>query len=354
MSHDHSPIESAYPESAYVRDILDQPRAIRDTIAVLAESEELNDFTKGLSATRYQSIVLTGMGNSFHILTPLYLKLIELGFSVLMAETSELIHFMPRLLGNRTVLIVVSQSGRSGEIVRLLSMKGEGATILGVTNDPTSPLAMESDVVALIQAGPEASVACKTTTASLAALAWIGEYMATTDLSSTKDRLEPIAPAVERYLAYWKNHVNTISAELRGIRHFFVTGRGPSLAASGVGGLLMKEAAHFHSEGLSSAAFRHGPFEMLSEACFVLVFAGDDQVEPLNRALVEDIRAAGAKAVLAGPEADAAAFRLSAVGHQIRPILEMLPLQMTSLALAQMAGHEAGKFERIAKVTTAE
>jgi hypothetical protein len=32
----------------------------------------------------------------------------------------------------------------------------------------------------------------------------------------------------------------------------------------------------------------------------------------------------------------------------------MLPLQMTSLALAQMAGHEAGKFERIAKVTTAE
>ena len=177
-----------YPESAYVRDILDQPRAIRDTIAVLAESEELNDFTKGLSATRYQSIVLTGMGNSFHILTPLYLKLIELGFSVLMAETSELIHFMPRLLGNRTVLIVVSQSGRSGEIVRLLSMKGEGATILGVTNDPTSPLAMESDVVALIQAGPEASVACKTTTASLAALAWIGEYMATTDLSSTKDR----------------------------------------------------------------------------------------------------------------------------------------------------------------------
>jgi glucosamine--fructose-6-phosphate aminotransferase (isomerizing) len=161
--------------------------------------EDLNDFTKGLSATRYQSIVLTGMGNSFHILTPLYLKLIELGFSVLLAETSELIHFMPRLLGNRTVLIVVSQSGRSGEIVRLLSMKGEGATILGVTNDPASPLAMESDVVALIQAGPEASVACKTTTASLAALAWIGEYMATTDVSSTKDRLEPIAPAVERY-----------------------------------------------------------------------------------------------------------------------------------------------------------
>jgi glucosamine--fructose-6-phosphate aminotransferase (isomerizing) len=323
-------------------------------MAVLAESQELNDFTKGLSATTYQSIVLTGMGNSFHILTPLYLKLIELGFPVLMAETSEVIHFMPQLLGNRTLLIVVSQSGRSGEIVRLLSMKGGSRTILGVTNDHASPLAMESDVVALIQAGPEASVACKTTTASLAALAWIGESMATRDLSATKDRLEPIAPAVEQYLADWKNHVNTISAELQGIRHFFVTGRGPSLAASGVGGLLMKEAAHFHSEGLSSAAFRHGPFEMLSEACFVLVFAGDGQVEPLNRALVEDIRAAGAKAVLAGPEANAAAFRFAAVGHQIRPMLEMLPLQMTSLALAQMAGHEAGKFERIAKVTTAE
>ncbi len=134
----------------------------------------MNDFAKSLSANSYQLIVLTGMGGSFQILNPLYLRLIELGFPVVMAETSELIHFMPRLLNRRTLLIVVSQSGRSAETVRLLNREGERPTILAITNDASSPLAVESDVVALIKAGPEASVSCKTTTATLSAFAGLG------------------------------------------------------------------------------------------------------------------------------------------------------------------------------------
>jgi glucosamine--fructose-6-phosphate aminotransferase (isomerizing) len=337
-----------------LHDILDQPRALRDTVAGFADSQELNDFTKDLSATSYQLIVLTGMGGSFHVLYPLYLKLIELAFPVLMAEASELVHFMPRLLNRRTLLIVVSQSGRSAEIIRLLGNDGERPTIIGITNDDSSPLAMESDVVALIQAGPESSVSCKTTTASLAALTWIGDNIRAKDLRSSQDRLAPAAPAVEQYLARWSDHVETLGVELRGTRHFFAAGRGPSLAAVGLGGMLMKEAAHLHSEGISSAALRHGPFEMMGEDCFVLVFAGDACVEPLNRALVEDLRQTGAKAVLAGPDAKLDVFRLPAVSREIRPIVEMLPLQMISLALAEMAGREAGKFEWMGKVTTTE
>jgi glucosamine--fructose-6-phosphate aminotransferase (isomerizing) len=271
-----------------------------------------------------------------------------------MAEASELIYFMPRLLNPRTLLIVVSQSGRSAEIIRLLGKDGERPTIIGITNDASSPLALESDVVALIQAGPEASVSCKTTTASLAALAWIGDIIRGKDPGSTQDRLKLAAPAVEQYLARWRDHVEALRVELKGTRHVFVTGRGPSLAAVGLGGMLMKEAAHIHSEGMSSAALRHGPFEMMGQDCFVLVFAGDATVEPLNRALVADSRKTGAKATLAGPNAKSDVFRLPAVSREIRPIVEMLPLHMISLALAEIAGREAGKFERIEKVTTTE
>jgi glucosamine--fructose-6-phosphate aminotransferase (isomerizing) len=74
----------------------------------------------------------------------------------------------------------------------------------------------------------------------------------------------------------------------------------------------------------------------------------------LNRTLVEDIRQTGAKAFLAGADAGFEVFRLPRVSREIRPIIEMLPLQMISLALAKLAGREAGKFERIAKVTTIE
>ncbi len=341
-------------EGAYLHDILDQPRALRDTVTGLADSKELNDFTQGLSPTSYHRIVLTGMGGSFHILNPLYLKLIDLGFPVSMAEASELVYFMPRLLDRSTLLIVVSQSGRSAEIVRLLGREGDRPKIIGIANDASSPLALESDVAALIQAGPEASVSCKTTTASLAALAWIGENIGAKETGPARSLLEQAAPAVEQYLARWRDHVETLREELRGARHLFVTGRGLSLAAVGLGGMLMKEAAHVHSEGMSSAALRHGPFEMMGEDCFVLVFAGDAAVEPLNKALVEDIRKTGAKAALAGPDAKSGVFRLPEVSREIRPIVEMLPLQMISIALAELAGREAGKFERIEKVTTTE
>jgi glucosamine--fructose-6-phosphate aminotransferase (isomerizing) len=126
------------------------------------------------------------------------------------------------------------------------------------------------------------------------------------------------------------------------------------MPAAGIGGMLMKETAHFHSEGLGSAAFRHGPFEMLNNECFVLVFAGDSGVEQLSRSLVDDVRKTSAKAEFISANRDPGVFRIPEVAKDIRPIMEMLPLQMVSLALAALAGREAGKFDRIEKVTTDE
>ena len=349
MSASHTIIEGPY-----LQDILDQPRAIRDTLAALAKAERLNDFVKNLVPSSYEQIVLTGMGGSYLVLYPLYLKLVELGFPARMAETSELLHFMPSLLNSRTLLMVASQSGRSGEILRLLQHKADGPTILAITNDAAAPLAKQADVLALIQAGPEASGACKTTTATLAALTWIGDSLNTRHFSATYDQIQQVVPAVTEYLAHWRDHVASLCQELYGFRHLFITGRGTSLPAAGIGGMLMKETAHFHAEGLGSAAFRHGPFEMLNKECFVLVFAGDAVVESLNRSLVEDVRRTGAKAELVGPDRDIRAFRLPQVETEVRPIVEMLPLQMVSLSLAALSSREAGKFERIEKVTTEE
>lgn len=348
------PASNTIIEGPYLQDILDQPRAIRDTVATLAHSDKLNDFIGNLSPSSYMQIVLTGMGGSYLILYPLYLTLVELGYPVRMVETSELLHFMSSLLNSWTLLIVASQSGRSGEILRLLKYGADRPTILAITNDASAPLAKEADVVALIQAGPEASGACKTTTATLAALTWISGSLSKREFSATYNLIEQAAQAAEKYLAHWRDYVASLMPELRGVCHLFITGRGTSLPAAGVGGMLMKETAHFPAEGLGSAAFRHGPFEMLNEECFVLVFAGDAAVKSLNGSLVDDVRRTGAKAELVASDADIRALRLPEVAREIRPIVEMLPLQMVSLALAALTGREAGKFERIEKVTTDE
>jgi len=345
---------STHIEGEYLRDILDQPRAIRDTTLALADSSQLAEFARQISSTSYDRIVLTGMGGSFHALNPLYLRLVSLGLPVVMAETSELLYFMPKLVSRRTLMLVVSQSGRSAEIIRLLDRKGERPVVLGVTNDATSPLAAKSSTVALIQAGPEASVSCKTTTATLAALALLGECVGGSNEHSVKEQLELAAQFVEDYLGQWRTHVDSLMQKLEGVRHLFITGRGSSQVATGIGGMMMKEAAHFHAEGMGSAAFRHGPFEMLDKDCCVVVLAGDAHVEPLHKKLVEDVRETGAKAVLVGATAESAEFRLPDLNSETRPIAEMIPLQMVSLALAAIGGREPGKFERIGKVTTSE
>jgi glucosamine--fructose-6-phosphate aminotransferase (isomerizing) len=331
-------------EGAYLADLLDQPQALADTVAGLM-------LLPGIDGLDH--IVLTGMGGSFQVLHPLYLKLIAHGFRALTAETSELVYSMPRLLEERTLLIVVSQSGRSAETLRLLG-GGRRPKIIGVTNTPGSPLAQAADLTVLTYAGPEFSVSSKTTVTTLAALEWLGDNLCGANLAASRSRLAQAAPAAAGYLAHWREHVEALCGELAGIRHLFIAGRGTSLAAVGIGGMIMKEAAHFHSEGMSSAAFRHGPLEMLGPDCYVLVFEGDPATAPLNRSLVEDVRQAGARAALAGPGAAIDALRLPDVPGPIRPIVEMLPLQMISLALAALAGREAGVFERITKVTTTE
>jgi glucosamine--fructose-6-phosphate aminotransferase (isomerizing) len=173
-------------------------------------------------------------------------------------------------------------------------------------------------------------------------------------LQDARQALETIAPAVEAYLIRWRDHVDELTQSLSDVKHVFFAGRGQSLAAAGLGAMIQKEAAHFHAEGMSSAALRHGPFEMLGPDSFVVVFEGGESVSPLNRRLVNDILDTGAKAQLCGAGSSNGPFALPTINEALYPILELLPAQMMSLSLAYLQGREPGKFERITKITTVE
>lgn len=86
-------------------------------------------------------------------------------------------HSQPGLLASADVVVAVSQSGASAEISRLLGMLPSKTRLVGVTNTAESPLARTARDVVLARAGLEATVACKTYVATLAALAWLGAYL---------------------------------------------------------------------------------------------------------------------------------------------------------------------------------
>lgn len=341
-------------EGPYLRDILDQPRALRDTFRALTGTPQLEQVAQRLQYGEFQRVVLTGMGSSFHALYPLHLDLVDHGITAVMAETSELVHYKKRFFDPRTLIIAVSQSGRSAEILRLLEINQRNSSLVAVTNTADSPLAGEADAVLVTKAGEEFSVSCKTYTTALMALQWLGGALCHDNSNGARGDLSSAAPAVELYLQQWKQHVSGLAALLDGSRHLFLVGRGASLSAVGTGALIIKESDRFHAEGMSSAAFRHGPFEMLHPEMFVLIFSGDAQTRALNRRLFDDVKEEHGNAALLGPDAEIQALRIPDAASSIRPLLEILPVQMITLALAALAGREPGRFERASKVTTTE
>ncbi len=343
------------PNAGYLRDILQQPAALEDTRLGLEGGLALGTLPERLAAGEFGRILLTGMGSSFHVLTPLFYTLTGQGLPALMVETGELIHHAPRLLDGGSLVVAVSQSGRSAEIVHLLDQAAQrGAPVLGVTNTPGSPLDRFSAARLLTAAGEEATVSCKTYVASLLALGWLAESLTGGSLEGIRRSSQAAVPVVQTSLNAWQEHTAALEKTLTGIEHIFLAGRGNSLAACGTGGLITKESAHVHAEGMSSAALRHGPLEMLGPNCFVLVFAGSLETRGLNANLYEEVRGMGIPAGWVDMGQGAGPFALPAADESLRPILEILPVEMMTLALARLRGRVAGIFEHGAKVTIVE
>jgi glutamine---fructose-6-phosphate transaminase (isomerizing) len=149
-------------------------------------------------------------------------------------------------------------------------------------------------------------------------------------------------------------HTLALVDVLRDKRHLFLAGRGDSLAAVATGALIIKESARFHAEGMSSAALRHGPLEMLQPDMLTTVFSGAERTRALNRQLVTDLQARGQPCLEIGTESASAALRIPDCDPILRPLVEILPVQIMSLALAALAGREAGRFEHTSKVTATE
>lgn len=341
-------------EGRYLQDILDQPRALTATLEGLRHHAELSDQLSAIRRVKHARVVLTGMGSSLHALHPLELMLIAHGETVCRAETSELIHSMPALLSPDSIIVAVSQSGQSAEIVRLLEQNQGRAQLIGITNTQDSPLSEKASLPILLRCGDEFSVSTKTYVATLLALEILGTLWCDDQPDQTIRELADVSVALAKYLENLNVHVQSLAKELEGARQLFILGRGRSLAACWTGALITKESTRNFAEAMSSAAFRHGPLEVINPETAVFVFEGEGSVSALNRKLVRNIREQNGHAQLIGPGAELPALRLPDNRSRVLPILEIAPIQMVTLSLAALGGFEPGRFAHAVKITAEE
>lgn len=347
---DSTPTSGSYPEN-----ILEQPGAVRATVAGLPLLDGLSSFGQALTSGQFRHVVLTGMGASYAALHPLTLQLQAQGIPSQRIETSELLYHSARLLGPQTLLVAASQSGASAEILRLLERtRQDHITTIAVTNTPDSPLSRSSDALVLTRAGAEYSVSSKTYVATLTALNLLGDALCGRNLAPARAQLGHAADAMENYLSHTEEFVAILVQALGPIQHLVLVGRGASLAAVGAGALIIQEAAKFPCLGMSSAAFRHGPMELISPDLFVLVLNGTLPTQQLNARLAADIRALGANSALVEESLGINVFALPPVAPVTLPLLEILVPEMLSLALARLRNHVPGEFGIGSKVTVTE
>jgi glutamine---fructose-6-phosphate transaminase (isomerizing) len=196
-----------------------------------------------------------------------------------------------RLKLRDTILVTISQSGRSPDILAFQAeARRAGVPTIALTNDPLAPLAKDADICLPLYAGPEISVAATKTFIASAALAAaiISECDDTQRLGDAIRRLpEDLTRAND---LHWTSVEDSIVVA----RSLFVLGRGPSLPIAQEAALKLKETSGLHAEAFSAAEVMHGPMELVQEAFPILLFAPNDAALPTTAGTVGRLKGAGA------------------------------------------------------------
>jgi glucosamine--fructose-6-phosphate aminotransferase (isomerizing) len=255
----------------------------------------------------------------------------------------------------RTLVVLASQSGRSAEIVALLDSFADRrpACLLGVTNEAESPLGRGADRLVPLLSGAEHTVSTRS---------YLNTLTATTLAIRTILGLNaPVAPfyraveALERYLGpEWDRHVAAIGDALGQPERLVILGRGPSLATAWQGALVLKEAAKVAAEGLGAAQFRHGPVEVADTRLTAVMLEGAAATADLNCRLARELHGWGAQVLWIGGQPPAGITRLPSPEAEglAREVVDIVPLEVASVTLAQAKGIVPGAFRYGGKVTT--
>jgi glutamine---fructose-6-phosphate transaminase (isomerizing) len=332
-------------------EICRQPDALRRAAAGLVEQEAELARLRDAAASAGQ-LLFTGMGSSYHACYAPVTALAARGIAATMVDSAELAHFRMPTLRPDTLLVCVSQSGESAELVRLVQALPAGRerpTVAAITNGSANTLARAADIALDTRAGEEHGPSTMTFATALGVL----------DAAFGDDApFERAALELERVLFAPEEQANELAAWIDGRPTLALLGRGSARAAAEMGALTLKEAARFAAESLQTAQFRHGPLELAGPELAAILIATEDPTRSLDMGLAEELSAAGAAVLVisqggSAPH-DAHAVTVGPLRGGLAAAVATVPAQLLAWRLARSRGLSPGEFAVAAKVTTRE
>lgn len=342
------------PVTLMAAEVAEQPAALERTLDALLP---LRDRLREL-AGEARDVLLVARGSSDNAAVyGRYLLEVHAGRRAALAAPSVATHYGARLDLSDALVVSVSQSGGTREIVDTQAWAAScGARTVAVTNVADSPLAAAADLALVTVAGPERAVpATKTYTTQCAAMAVLGTALAP-DPAALDDELARVPGEVQRLLDR-RAGVQAAVDGLATARELLVSGRGLVMGTALEVALKLEETCLRGVRGLSYADLRHGPIAVVdSGVVVVLVSAADGPVVGGMTDVARDLASRGARTVaLGGDESLAAACTWHVPGpdlpETLAPLALVVPGQLVVEVLARRLGLDPDAPRGLSKIT---
>lgn len=291
--------EKAGFEHFMLKEIHEQPKAVRDTVNSVVRDGKIDLGGVGITEEeiqKLQQIYIVACGSAYHVGVAAQYVIEELAQIPVRVELASEFRYRRMLFAPNSLVIIVSQSGETADsLAALREAKDHGVKTLAIVNVVGSTIAREADHVFYTLAGPEIAVA--TTKAYSTQL--IASYILSIEFARVRgmideDRaaeliaeLQTIPDKIEKLLED-KERIQWFAAKQMNAQNMFFIGRGIDYAVSLEGSLKMKEISYIHSEAYAAGELKHGTISLIEPGTLVIgVLTQQDLYEKTVSNMVE-------------------------------------------------------------------
>jgi glutamine---fructose-6-phosphate transaminase (isomerizing) len=364
-----------------LKEIYEQPRAIRDTVLgrVSQQTGRVYLDEMDISETEFRnftSIKAVACGTSLHAAMAGKYMLEELARIPVEIDYASEFRYRDPIIDDKTLVVAISQSGETADtLAAVRESKEKGAKILSICNVQGSMLTRESHGTILTHAGPEIGVAStKAFTSQMTVFYLLALYMAQVrGLLNEQQSLEHVSalnslPVKLESLLGCDDLIEKLAREFQRAQDFLYLGRGINFPIALEGALKLKEISYIHAEGYPAGEMKHGPNALIDEQLPVVVIATQDENSETSRLRYEktlsnmvEVKARDGKVIALVTEGDTETrqvadhvIEIPRASDLISPTLAIIPLQLLAYHIGVRRGCDVDQPRNLAKSVTVE
>ena len=369
---DHEAAEKSGYETFMLKEIYEQPDAVKETLGDRVRHGHLVLESLGLTDQELRNlrrIVILACGTAYHSGVVGRYIIEEWARIPVEPDIASEWRYRNPVLSKDTLVIGISQSGETADTLAAMRLAREkGARTLAITNMMGSQITREVDSVLYTRCGMEVGVAAsKTFTAQVALLSLIALKLAEVRKTLPPEEVEVILDELyalpTKMTAFLEGHhpIEEIAERFHDKPFFLYLGRHIGLPVALEGALKLKEISYIPTEAYSAGEMKHGPIALLDEETPVVCVATKSHVYEKVISNIQEVRARGAHAIAIATDgnediqhhADDVIFVPRSPAF-LQAILAVLPLQLLAYRIARLRGLNVDQPRNLAKTVTVE